>query len=294
MRIAFLGLGRMGLPMARNVLAAGHELVVYNRTRSRAEPLEAEGVPVADSPADAAAEAEVLVTMLADDIAVEQCVLGASGALTTLPEGAVHLSMSTISTALSRRLGREHSAAGQGYVAAPVFGRPEAAASASLWVLAAGAPEAIERGRPVMEAMGQGVIELGEEPETANVVKVAGNFLLSSMIEGLAEAFALVRKNGVDPERFLDIVNGHLFRSPIYEGYGGLIARGSYEPAGFALRLGLKDTRLVLAASDESEVPMPAASVVRDRYLTGVARGLGELDWAGLGRIAAEDAGLDG
>jgi 3-hydroxyisobutyrate dehydrogenase-like beta-hydroxyacid dehydrogenase len=294
MRMAFLGLGRMGLPMARNLLAAGHELVVYNRTRGRAEPLESEGARVAGSPAEAAEAVEVLVTMLADDAAVEHTVLGASGALATLPEGAVHLSMSTISTALSRRLGREHAAAGQAYVAAPVFGRPEAAASAELWVLAAGAPEAIDRARPVMEALGQGVIELGEEPETASLVKVAGNFLLSSMLEGLAEAFALVRKNGVDPELFLDIVNGLLFRSPIYEGYGRLIARGSYQPAGFALKLGLKDTRLVLAAADESEVPMPAASVVHDRYLTGVARGLGELDWAGLGRIAAEDAGLDG
>ncbi|MDP2479927.1 MAG: NAD(P)-dependent oxidoreductase [Candidatus Palauibacterales bacterium] len=294
MRIAFLGLGRMGLPMASNLLAAGHDVVVYNRTRSRAEPLESEGARVAGSPAEAAEDVELLVTMLADDAAVEHTVLGASGALATLPEGSIHLSMSTISTALSRRLGREHAAAGQAYVAAPVFGRPEAAASAELWVLAAGAPEAIDRARPVMEALGQGVIELGEEPETANLVKVAGNFLLSSMLEGLAEAFALVRKNGVDPELFLEIVNGRLFRSPIYEGYGGLIARGSYEPAGFALKLGLKDTRLVLAAADESEVPMPAASVVRDRYLTGMARGLGELDWSGLGRIAAEDAGLDG
>jgi 3-hydroxyisobutyrate dehydrogenase-like beta-hydroxyacid dehydrogenase len=294
MRIAFLGLGRMGLPMARNLLAAGHELVVYNRTRSRAETLESEGARMAGSPAEAAEDVDILVTMLADDAAVEHTVLGASGALMTLPAGAVHLSMSTISTALSRRLSREHAAADQGYVAAPVFGRPEAAASASLWILAAGVPDAIERGRPVLEAMGQGVIELGEEPETANLVKVAGNFLLSSMLEGMAEAFALVRKNGIDPERFLEIVNGRLFRSPIYEAYGGLIARGGYEPAGFALRLGLKDTRLVLAAADESEVPMPAASVVRDRYLTGVARGLGDLDWAGLGRIAAEDAGLDG
>lgn len=293
MRIAFLGLGRMGLPMAKNLLAAGRDLVVYNRTRGRAEALEEDGARVAASPAEAAQGADLLVTMLADDAAVEATVLGDSGALRSLPAGALHLSMSTISVALSRRLAREHADAGQAYVAAPVFGRPDAAATANLWVLAAGAREAIERARPVMETVGQGVIELGDETETANLVKLAGNFLLSSMLETLAEALALVRKNGVAPERFLDIVNGRLFRSPIYENYGGLIARGDYEPAGFALRLGLKDTRLVLAAADESEVPMPAASVVRDRYLTGVARGLGDIDWAGLGRLAAQDAGLE-
>ncbi len=292
MRIAFLGLGRMGMPMARHLLEAGYDLTVYNRTGSRARELGAQGARVGDSPAVAARDAEILVTMLADDRAVEQTVLGAEGALTTLPEGSAHMSMSTIGTALSRRLEREHRAAGQGYVAAPVFGRPEAAASGKLWVLAAGAPEAVERCRPLMRAVGQGVLELGEEPAAANLVKVAGNFLLSSMIEGLSEAFALVRKNGIAPERFLEIVNGHLFRSPVYESYGRLMVSRAFEPAGFRLRLGLKDTRLVLAAADESEVPMPAASVVRDRYLTGVARGLGELDWAALGRIAAEDAGL--
>lgn len=294
MRVAFLGAGRMGRPMAENLLDAGHDLVVYNRTRSRAEPLADAGAELAASPAEAARGAEALVTMLADDRAVEETVLGASGALGTLPEGSVHLSMSTISVELSRRLGREHGRAGQAYVAAPVFGRPEAAEGATLWVLAAGDPNAIDRCRPLMDAVGQGVLELGREPGAASLVKAAGNFLLSSMIEALSESMTLVRKGGVEPERFLEIVNDHLFRSPVYGAYGGLIAKGEFEPAGFTLRLGLKDTRLVLAAADEEEVPMPMASLVRDRYLTGMARGMGELDWAGLGRLAAEDAGLEG
>ncbi|HKK08666.1 MAG TPA: NAD(P)-dependent oxidoreductase [Gemmatimonadota bacterium] len=292
MRIAFLGTGRMGRPMAHNLLEAGHELSVYNRTRRRARPLEDAGARLADSPADAAGDADVLVTMLADDDAVEACVLGASGALATLPEGAVHASMSTISVRLSDRLAREHAAAGQGYVSAPVFGRPEAAEAATLWVLAAGAPGDVDRCRPILEAVGQGILELGPEPRRANLVKVAGNFLLASMIEGLSESMALVRKAGVEPARFLEIANDHLFRSPVYGAYGRLIADGAFEPAGFALALGLKDARLVLEAADEEEVPMPMASLVHDRYLTGAARGLGALDWAALGRLAAEDAGL--
>lgn len=293
MRVAFLGTGRMGRPMAAHLLEAGHELAVFNRTRGRAEPLQEAGAQLAASPADAAREAEVLVTMLADDAAVEYTVLGASGALATLPTGAVHLSMSTISGRLSSRLAREHEAVGQRYVSAPVFGRPAAAESGDLWILAAGDADAIERCRPLMDVMGQGILELGPDPRTANLVKVAGNFLLSSMIEALSESMTLLRKDGVDPTRFLEIVNDHLFRSPVYGGYGGLIARGSYEPAGFSLRLGLKDTRLVLEAADEREVPMPQASLVRDRFVTAVARGMGDLDWAALGRLAAEDAGLE-
>lgn len=293
MRVAFVGTGRMGRPMAMNLLEAGHDVVAYNRTRTRAEPLTEAGARLADSPAEAAREAEALVTMLADDAAVEDTVLGAAGALATLPAGSAHLSMSTISVRLSRRLAREHRAAGHEYVSAPVFGRPEAAEDAALWVVAAGAPGAIDRCRPLLEAVAQGVLDVGEDPGAANLVKAAGNFLLASMIEGLAESMALVRRGGVDPSRFLEIVNDHLFRSPVYGAYGRLIADGEYRPAGFALRLGLKDTRLTLAAADESEVPMPMASLVHDRYLSGVARGLGELDWAALGRLAAQDAGLE-
>ncbi|HTD70086.1 MAG TPA: NAD(P)-dependent oxidoreductase [Gemmatimonadales bacterium] len=292
MKISFIGLGSMGLPMARHLLQAGYELTVYNRTRARADQIKQFNPVVADSPAAAGRDAEVLVTMVADDAALEDVMLGAHGALATLPRGAIHVSMSTISPALARRLAELHKAAGQTYVAAPVFGRPEAAEAKKLWIVAAGAPEALERCRPVLEAMGQGVTVTGDDPPRANVIKLAGNFLLAAAIEAMGEAFALARKYGVAPAELLDIVNGRLFRSPIYENYGKLIAEERYEPAGFKLKYGLKDIRLALGAADEVAAPMPLASLIRDRYLSGVARGWTEIDWAGLARIAAADAGL--
>lgn len=293
MKIGFIGLGSMGRPMASNLLEAGHDLTVYNRTRSRATPLADAGAAVADTPGTAALDAEIVITMLSDDAAVEAVTFGDHGILEAMGEGAVHASMSTISATLSRRLADAHEAAGQGYLAAPVFGRPEAAEARKLWVIAAGPAETLERCGPALDDMSQGVIQVGEDVAQANVVKVAGNFLLASAIEAMSEAFTLVRKHGIEPAAFLEIMNGKLFRSPIYEAYGGLIAGARYEPAGFKLRHGLKDTRLVLAAADEAAAPMPVASLVRDRYLSAVARGWGELDWAALGRVATEAAGLD-
>ena len=292
MKVGFIGLGNMGLPIARHVLQAGHTVVVYNRTRSRADALKPLRPTIADSPAAAARGVDVLVTMVADDPALEDVMLGPQSALASLPRGAIHVSMSTISPGLSRRLAERHTAAGQTYVAAPVFGRPEAAEAKQLWIVAAGPPDALERCRPVLDAMGQGVIVAGDDPVRANVIKVAGNFLLAAAIEAMGEAFALTRKYGVAPAELLDIVNGRLFRSPIYENYGKLIAEERYEPAGFKLKYGLKDVRLALGAADEVAAPMPLASLIRDRYLSGVARGWGDIDWAGLARIAAADAGL--
>jgi len=292
MKTTFIGLGNMGLPMARNLLQAGHSLVVYNRTAARAEVLKPLGATVADGPAAAARGAEVLLTMLGDDGAVEAMVLADGGALAALPRGAIHVSMSTISPALSRRLSERHRASGQTYVAAPVFGRPEAAEAKKLWIVAAGPAAAIERCRPLFEAMGQGTILAGEEPARANVIKLAGNFLLAAAIEALGEAFAFGRKHGIAPAELLDVVNGKLFRSPIYENYGKLIADERYEPAGFKLRYGLKDVRLTLAAAEEVAAPMPVASVIRDHYLSGVARGWQDIDWAALARVAAANAGL--
>jgi 3-hydroxyisobutyrate dehydrogenase-like beta-hydroxyacid dehydrogenase len=292
MRIAFIGLGGMGMPMARNLLRAGHQLTVYNRTRARAAALEPLGAAVADSPAAAAQGVEVLVTMVADDAALEAVLFGDGGALAALGRGASHVSMSTISPALSRRLTARHDAVGQTYVAAPVFGRPEAAEAKQLWVVAAGPPGAIERCRPLFDAVGQGTIAVGDDPPRANVIKIAGNFLLVAAIEALGEAFALVRKHGIAPAELLDVVNGRLFRSPIYENYGKLIAAERYEPAGFKLKYGLKDVRLALAAADEVAAPMPLASLMRDRYLSAVARGWSDIDWAALARVAATDAGL--
>ncbi len=280
MKVGFIGLGSMGLPIARHVLQAGHTVVVYNRTRSRADALKPLRPTVADSPAAAARSAEVLVTMLADDAALEDVMLGSSGALPALARGAI------------RALAERHRAAGQEYVAAPVFGRPEAAEAKQLWIVAAGPAPAIERCRPLLDAVGQGVIVAGDDPGRANVIKLAGNFLLAAAIEAMGEAFALVRKYDVAPADLLEIVNGRLFRSPIYENYGKLIADERYEPAGFKLRYGLKDVRLALGAAEDVAAPMPLASLIRDRYLSAVARGWGDIDWAGLARIAAADAGL--
>src|SRR5436190_1434993 len=222
----------------------------------------------------------------------EDVMLGPGGALAALPRGAIHVSMSTISPALSRRLAERHKTAGQTYVAAPVFGRPEAAEAKQLWIVAAGPPQALQRCGPVLDAMGQGLIVAGDDPPRANVIKLAGNFLLAAAIEAMGEAFALARKYGVAPAELLDVVNGRLFRSPIYENYGKLIVEERYEPAGFKLKYGLKDVRLALGAADEVAAPMPLASLIRDRYLSGVARGWGDIDWAGLARVAAADAGL--
>jgi len=283
MNIAFIGTGSMGLPMARNLLRAGHVLTAYNRTRARALPLEAEGARLAGSPALAAQDAEAVVTMLADDHAVDEML--AAGLCDALGPGAIHVGMSTVSVAFSKRLAREHAARHQGYVAAPVFGRPEAAAAQKLWVVAAGAPDLVERCRPLFEAVGRGVSVVGSEPASANVVKLAGNFTIMAMIETLGEAFALAKASGVDPKLFLDVIESALFQSPIYGNYGGIIAEKRFDPPGFRLRLGLKDARLALAAADAVNVPAPLLSLVRDRMLHALAEGHGDLDWASFSSI---------
>ncbi|MDB4951743.1 MAG: 3-hydroxyisobutyrate dehydrogenase [Gemmatimonadetes bacterium] len=292
MRVAFLGLGQMGSPMARRLVSAGHEVAVWNRSREKAR--EIEGARAEDTPADAVRGAEVVMTMLADDAAAQEVALGADGFAAAMAEGAVHASMSTISPALSRRLAEEHARRGQGYVAAPVFGRPEAAEGGKLRVLAAGPKEAVKRCLPLFDAVAQQTFDLGEDPPAANVVKLCGNFIIASMIETLGEVFALGRKSGVAPEALLDVLGTALLSGPILAGYAKTIAESRYEPAGFKLRLGLKDVRLVLATADAAEVPMPVASALHDRYLAGVAQGLGDLDWSGIARLAAESAGLDG
>jgi len=287
----FIGLGNMGLPMARNLLKAGHRLGVYNRTRSRGEELAKYGAHVAETLAEACSSGVVL-TMLADDRATEECTFGEGGIWNALPANGVHVTLSTISTDLSRRLAEAHRARGQSFVAAPVFGRPEAAEAARLLVVAAGPPEALERCRPLLEPLGRKLFVVGADPRAATTVKLAGNFLIASMLETLSEAVVLVRKSGVDPAQFLDILGGSLFQSPLYENYGKLIVEGRFEPPGFRLRLGLKDIGLVLRAAEAVAVPLPVASVVRDHLLGAVARGLGDLDWSSLAKVAAEDAGL--
>lgn len=292
MDVGFIGLGAMGAPIAGNVLKAGHALAVYNRTPgARTEELKTRGARVAGSIADAC-RGEVVMTMLADDAAAEAVVLGEGGVRSALAQGGVHVSLSTIGTATTRRLAAAHAERGQAFVAASVFGRPDAAAAQRLVVVAAGPAAALERARPLLEAIGRKLYLLGEDPAAAATVKLSGNFLIVSMLEALGEAFALLRKSGIEPARFLEIVGGDVFQSPLYENYGRMIAEQRYEPAGFKLRLGLKDVRLVLAAADERDAPMPFASVLADNLRGAVATGMGDQDWSALARAAAIRAGL--
>lgn len=290
MKLGFIGTGNMGAPLARNLLRAGHSVTVYNRTRAHAEPLERDGASLAESAAEAACGAEAVITMLADDRAVEKA---AEDFRDALPRNGIHLGMSTVSVALSARLAKAHTAQGQHYVAAPVFGRPAAAEAAKLWIVAAGPAAQVERCRPIFDAIGRGLSVAGADPPVANAVKLSGNFLIAAMLESLGEAFALARKSGVEAAQFLEIVNTALFQSPLYSNYGGIVAKEQFEPAGFKLRLGFKDLRLVQEAAESAAVPMPFAGVLRDRFLAALARGEGDLDWAAVARIAAAQAGLE-
>jgi 3-hydroxyisobutyrate dehydrogenase-like beta-hydroxyacid dehydrogenase len=290
MKVGFIGLGRMGAGMAANLLRAGHEVTVYNRTLGKERALVEQGAHAAGRVADAC-QGEAVMTMLADDRAVEGVVFGDQGVIGSLGPGAIHLSMSTISVALSESLATAHAKAGQRFVAAPVFGRPDVAAAGKLFIVAAGAPDAVTACSPLLEVMGQRTFSIGDEPQAANLVKLSGNFLLASVIEGLGEAMALVGKAGVDRHQYLELLTSTLFTAPVYKTYGGLIAEGKFEPAGFAAPLGYKDIRLTLAAADGLRVPMPVASLLRDRFLTLLAQGGEALDWSGIGQLAARDAG---
>ena len=293
MKLGFVGLGSMGVAMAELLLAQGHQLFVYNRTHQKAQPLHEAGARLCATPGEAAREAEVVISMLADDAAVEAVTFGESGILAELRPSAVHVSCSTISVALSDRLATAHAQAARGYVAAPVFGRPEAAVTKKLWLLAAGKSADVERALPVLEALGRGVSRLGETPSVANLVKLTGNVFIASMIESLGEAFALTRKAGVPPELFLDLFKNVFGQgSPILENYAGQVAKGNYGHAGFKAKLGLKDLRLALSAADQLEVPLPTASLIRDQLLCAVATGQGELDWSVIAQMAAKRAGL--
>jgi 3-hydroxyisobutyrate dehydrogenase-like beta-hydroxyacid dehydrogenase len=291
MKIAFIGLGRMGSGMARNLLRAGHQVTVYNRTRQKSEALAKEGAHVADSPAAACRDAEAAISMLADDRAVEEMVFGDSGIAAGLEPNAVHMSSSTISTAFARRLAGEHRQRGQAYLSAPVFGRPEAAEAKKLLVVSAGDPQALDRCRPLFDAISRASFVAGTEPWQANAVKLCGNFMIASMMETFGEAFALLRKSNVDPHFFLEVINA-LFGSPVYANYSAIIANENFQPASFGLKLGLKDIRLTLQAAEECAAPMPIASLLRDQFLSAVAHGQDEADWSSVAKVAARNAGL--
>ena len=290
MKIGFLGLGQMGAAMAANLLKAGHDLTVYNRSPEKTRSLADQGAKAAATVADAC-HGDAVITMLADDKALEAIALGDNGIIASLPKNTTHISCSTISVALAEKLTEAHAKAGQRFISATVFGRPEAAAAAKLFVVAAGGAETLATCAPLFDAIGQRTFILGDKPSIANLVKLSGNFLIASVIESLGEAMALVGKAGVDPHAYLEMLTSTLFSAPVYKTYGGLIAGNVFEPAGFAAPLGQKDIRLTLAAAENLNVPMPIASILRDRFLTLLAQGGETLDWSAIGKLAARDSG---
>jgi 3-hydroxyisobutyrate dehydrogenase-like beta-hydroxyacid dehydrogenase len=292
--IGFVGLGHMGTPMAANLAAAGYRVRAHIRRADQIEKLAALGLAPTANITDLF-DCEIVISMLPDDAAVREVVLGRDGRgglAGGLKRGAVHLSMSTISTFAASDLAGEHARHGQGYVAAPVFGNPDAAKARELFIIAAGTPADIERCRPLFDALGQKTFVIGAEPDHANLVKLLGNMLTGTTLEILGEIVAVARKRGLDPGLFIDIMTGTMFGGRAHKIYGDRIVKQSYA-GGFLMPLVLKDVRLALAEAERAGAPMPSVDVVRDRLITGIARGYADLDWTALGLIAAEEAGLN-
>ncbi len=291
--IGFVGLGHMGTAMAANLVPAGHRVIAYVRRPDQMDKLATFGLePTTEF--SKLYDCEVVITMLPDDAAVRDVVLGrdnAQGLVTGLKRGAIHLSMSTISTSTASQLAAEHARHGQGYVAAPVFGNPDAAKARQLFVVAAGAPADVQRCQPLFDSLGQKTFVVGAEPSHANLVKLLGNMMTATTLEVLGEVVAVALKRGLDPKTFIDIMTSTMFGGRAHKIYGEKIVRQSYAP-GFVLPLVLKDVRLALAEAESAAAPMPTVDVVRDRLITGIARGYADLDWSALGLIAAEEAGL--
>lgn len=288
-RVAVVGLGRMGRAMAERLVGAGFELRVWNRTHARADGLD--HARVCASPREAATGATVVLTALADDTATRDVALGGDGVLAGLGAGAVHVSTSTISPALARALAEAHAAAGRDFVAAPVLGRPDAAARGELTLLVGGDDSAVARAQPVLAIIGRATLRMGDAFQ-ALLTKVIANFLLAGTIELLAEATALGEKGGLAPARLVDAFSQTLLGSAAFKTYGVRIATEAYQPAGFAVPLGLKDVELALAAGRELRAPLPAAGVVREHLVSTLARGRETWDWSALATVVREDAGL--
>jgi 3-hydroxyisobutyrate dehydrogenase-like beta-hydroxyacid dehydrogenase len=292
MRIGFIGLGNMGAAIAANLLRAHHEVVVWNRSAAKARPLTESGALLAATPHAAATGREVIITMLADDTALEAVLGGEDGIFAGLPRGALHVSMSTIAVATAERVAREHASRGQRFICAPVFGRPEAAAAAKLFIVAAGDAEAVASAAPVFSAIGQRVFDVGTTPSAAALVKLCGNFMILSAIESLAEAMTLAAKGGVAKATLLEVLTGSVFNAPIFHNYGKLLVEERFKPAGFTAPLGLKDMRLAGQSAEALRVPMPLLNLLRDHLLQTIAVEGEDVDWSGIGLTVAKNAGL--
>jgi 3-hydroxyisobutyrate dehydrogenase-like beta-hydroxyacid dehydrogenase len=286
--VGFIGLGQMGEAIARRLLTK-HQLTVWNRTAAKADRLVAEGARLAPS-VDAALKGEIAFSMLPDDGSIEETLL-ASGAFDHARKGIIHVCLSTISVAFARRLATHHMERGQRFVSAPVFGRPNVAAAGQLTIVAAGDSGALATLQPLFETFGKKTWTVGAEPEKANVIKLANNFMLAAAIESMSEAASLADAYGISAAQLFEITNGDLFACTAYRGYGQIIADRAFEPAGFAVALGAKDLRLSLAAAEAADVPMPFASVVRDKFIEAKAMGLGAKDWSVLSDVARARAG---
>ncbi len=291
-QIGFIGLGNMGQPMAQNLLKAGYALRVYNRNSSKAEPLVTQGAQRVSRPGDVVEPGGIVVTMVANDSALESVVSGEGGFLERLGPNGIHLSMSTVSPATARKLAELHAKHGSMYLAAPVFGRPDAAAARKLYISLSGPQAGKERVKPILNALGQSVYDFGDDPGAANVIKLTGNFLIASAMEAMAEALTLAEKNGIERSKVINMLGQTIFACPIYQNYGKTIAEERYTPAGFLLSLGLKDMNLVLQTAESAQMPMPFASLLHDRFMASVARGRGDMDWSALAMGVSEDAGL--
>jgi 3-hydroxyisobutyrate dehydrogenase-like beta-hydroxyacid dehydrogenase len=292
--IGFIGLGRLGLPIAYNLLSAGYPLKVFNRTAEKARSLTDEGAELVAGPAEVATAGGIVFTVLSDDAALEEVTLGNGTFGERLGPGGIHVSISTISPDTARRVALDHARHGAHYVAAPVFARPEAAAARKGTICLSGPAEAKARVRELLrQSVGENIFDFGEEAGAANVVKLAGNFMIAAAIESMAEAFTLAEKNSVPRESVMQLFAQTIFACPIYQNYGKMIATGQYDQSvGFKMPLGLKDIGLVLQTASASRVPMPLAHLVHQRLLSGIAKGREEWDWTGLAGGVSDDAGL--
>jgi 3-hydroxyisobutyrate dehydrogenase-like beta-hydroxyacid dehydrogenase len=293
MKIGFIGLGRMGQGMASRVLGGGHDLLIYNRSAGKSADLEKAGAKVASTIADVCKGRDLVIAMVADDAALEQTTLGPGGVRESMSTDTVYVAMGTHSAGAIQAVGAALREKGQAFVAAPVLGRPDAAAAGQLVIVCAGPPEALKRCEPVFAVMGRKTMEAASAPEAAIAIKLANNFVLGCAIETMAEAFALVRKYGVNPQVFYEVMTEGLFAAPAYKVYGKLIVDSSYDKPGFTVKLGLKDIKLALAAAELVGVPLPSGSVVRDRLVGAIGHGDGDKDWAVLGKEQARACGLE-
>ncbi len=293
MKIGFIGLGRMGQGMSARLLAGGHDLLVYNRTAGKAGALERSGAKVAPTIAAVCQDRELVISMVADDVALEEITFAPGAVRDSLSTDAIHVAMGTYSAAAIQHVAAAHAKSGQTFVAAPVLGRPEAAAAGQLVIVCAGPAPALKKCQPAFSTLGRKTMEAASAPEAAIAIKLANNFVLGCAVETMAEAFALVRKYGVQPHVFFDVMTEGLFAAPAYKVYGKLMVDSSYDQPGFTVKLGLKDIKLALAAAELVGVPLPSGSVVRDRLIGAIAHGDGDKDWAVLGREQARASGLE-